>query len=184
MVKDQSGKWMAYEVNEDVHHNCQQPYYEQPPNNKTRDKSMAPVSKPVPPPKDQPLKPVIRSTGTFQTIKQIEDHLDMAKSKWEERNKEIQDMQVDKKVDIQKATPTIRGVKMGNTTDITENDYINFINDDDGTLLFISAKKALDILLKHMDDPQQILITELSKQTHLLNEILQVLTKDEVDEND
>ena len=166
MVKDKEGKWMAYEVNEDVHHNCQQPYYEQPPNNKTRDKSMAPVSKPVPPPKDP------------------------AREAWEERNKEIQDMQVDKKVDIQKATPTIRGVKMGNTTDITENDYINFINDDDGTLLFISAKKALDILLKHMDDPQQILITELSKQTHLLNEINDNLiklvfdNKKEVDEND
>ena len=129
MVKDQSGKWMAYEVNEDVHHNCQQPYYEQPPNNKTRDKSMAPVSKPVPPPKDP------------------------ARLAWEKRNKEIQDMQLDKKPKKSEVEKAI----------------IDFVK---------------------QDDPQQILITELSKQTHLLNEINDNLiklvfdNKKEVDEND
>ena len=111
MVKDKEGKWMAYEVNEDVHHNCQQPYYEQPPNNKTRDKEMEPTPKPT---------------------------KDFARKQWEEENKKI----------IKK------------------------------------YKEDVSEVLDKIPSEQQIIITELSKQTHLLNEILQVLTKDEVDEND
>ena len=129
MVKDKEGKWMAWEADNDVHHNCQQPYYKDPPPDKERNNSMAPVSKPVPPPKDP------------------------ARLAWEKRNKEIQDMQLDKKPKKSEVEKAI----------------IDFVK---------------------QDDPQQILITELSKQTHLLNEINDNLiklvfdNKKEVDEND
>ena len=39
---------------------------------------------------------------------------------------------------------------MGNTIDITEYDYINFIDENDNSLLCIFASEALKILLKEL----------------------------------
>ena len=126
MIKEKGiDKWMAWEDKEDVHHNCQQPYYEEPPAKEKRDKQMAPnindpVTTPAPPPKD--------------TVSMNRAYNDMARSKWEEEKKKIKE-----KANLEIYT------------------------------------KNMEFMMK--EKQFQFLITEVTKNQHLLEAILEIITK-------
>lgn len=118
MKKRPIGGWKAYEDDKGgiTHHNCRQPYYQDPVNNTTRDKKMAPkISK--------------RDSEQF---------------------------------------PELSASRLAN------HGVYDPISQPDP---FPPAKKLIEF--ESRKDPVQIMITELSKQTHLLTAILQILSKED-----
>lgn len=150
MKEQATGGWKPFDTDGVTYHKCNpKESYKTIPSNNERDKQMA------------PRQQYYQETGnTLTTEININDPVtqpapppkDPARAKWESRNKEIQEMQVD-------AYP-------GKVTPEKLKTIIELQKNQEAIEQWRKEKVFLD-----SDDQIQILITELTKHTHLLKEI-------------